>query len=76
MELRNLSFDDLVLYEAIYCDPEMWRDLGEPRPREGWRRSSGVAWRRPRPRRPGYGGCAEVRERLRLDRDLVRFGRA
>jgi RimJ/RimL family protein N-acetyltransferase len=35
MQLRNLSLDDLALYEAIYCDPQMWKDLGGPRPREG-----------------------------------------
>jgi RimJ/RimL family protein N-acetyltransferase len=35
MHLRNLDRDDLELYVALYCDPEMWRHLGGPRPRDG-----------------------------------------
>jgi RimJ/RimL family protein N-acetyltransferase len=35
MELRDLTLDDLPLYEAIYCDPAMMEHLGGPRPREG-----------------------------------------
>ena len=34
MELRNLTLDDLLLYEAIHCDPRMMADLGGPLPRE------------------------------------------
>jgi RimJ/RimL family protein N-acetyltransferase len=33
--VRNLSLDDLALYEAIYGDPEMWRELGGLPPQEG-----------------------------------------
>jgi RimJ/RimL family protein N-acetyltransferase len=33
--LRDLSLDDMPLYEAIYLDPEMMREVGGPRPREG-----------------------------------------
>ena len=35
MELRNLTEDDLALYEAIHCDPAMMEHLGGPLPREG-----------------------------------------
>jgi RimJ/RimL family protein N-acetyltransferase len=35
MELRNISIDDLALYESIHCDPEMMEHLGGPLPREG-----------------------------------------
>jgi RimJ/RimL family protein N-acetyltransferase len=35
MRLRNVERGDLDLYVALYCDPEMWRHLGGPRPREG-----------------------------------------
>jgi len=35
MKLRNLSNDDLWLYEAIHCDPAMMEHLGGPLPREG-----------------------------------------
>ena len=35
MELRNIEVDDLALYEAIHCDPEMMAELGGPLPREG-----------------------------------------
>ncbi len=34
MELRNLTLDDLPLYEAIHCDPRMMADLGGALPRE------------------------------------------
>jgi len=35
VELRNIEVDDLALYEAIHCDPEMMAELGGPLPREG-----------------------------------------
>jgi RimJ/RimL family protein N-acetyltransferase len=35
MELRNLTRDDLWLYEAIHCDPTMMAELGGPLPPEG-----------------------------------------
>jgi RimJ/RimL family protein N-acetyltransferase len=35
MELRNITADDLDLYEAIYRDPQMMEHVGGPRPREG-----------------------------------------
>jgi RimJ/RimL family protein N-acetyltransferase len=35
MELRDLTVDDLALYEAMYLDPAMMEHLGGPRPREG-----------------------------------------
>jgi RimJ/RimL family protein N-acetyltransferase len=35
MELRNVTADDLDLYEAIYCDPQMMEHVGGPRPRKG-----------------------------------------
>lgn len=35
VELRNLTLDDLALYEAIHCDPRMMAELGGPLPREG-----------------------------------------
>ena len=35
MELRNISNDDLALYEAIHCDPRMMEHLGGPLPKEG-----------------------------------------
>lgn len=35
MELRNITNDDLPLYEAIHCDPRMMEHLGGPLPREG-----------------------------------------
>jgi RimJ/RimL family protein N-acetyltransferase len=35
MELRGLRLDDLDFYERIHTDPEMWAELGGPRPREG-----------------------------------------
>jgi RimJ/RimL family protein N-acetyltransferase len=35
MKLRNLSSDDLWLYEAIHCDPAMMEHIGGPLPREG-----------------------------------------
>jgi len=35
VELRNLTIDDLALYESIHCDPEMNGALGGPLPREG-----------------------------------------
>jgi RimJ/RimL family protein N-acetyltransferase len=37
MELRNISNDDLPLYEAIHCDPRMMEHLGGPLPKEGLR---------------------------------------
>lgn len=33
MELRNISIDDLSLYESIHCDPNMMSELGGPLPR-------------------------------------------
>ena len=35
MELRYIEMDDLPLYEAIHCDPEMMEHVGGPLPREG-----------------------------------------
>lgn len=35
VSLRNITLDDLPLYEAIHCDPAMMADLGGPLPREG-----------------------------------------
>jgi len=35
VELRNITLDDLPLYESIHCDPEMMEHLGGPLPREG-----------------------------------------
>ncbi|HEX6262915.1 MAG TPA: GNAT family N-acetyltransferase [Actinomycetota bacterium] len=35
MRLRNLTTEDLWLYEAIYRDPRMWEHLGGPHPKEG-----------------------------------------
>jgi RimJ/RimL family protein N-acetyltransferase len=35
MELRNITNDDLPLYEAIHCDPRMMEHLGGPLPNEG-----------------------------------------
>ena len=35
VRLRNLNEDDLALYEAIHCDPEMMEHLGGPLPWEG-----------------------------------------
>jgi RimJ/RimL family protein N-acetyltransferase len=35
MKLRNLSNDDLWLYEAIHCDPAMMEHMGGPLPRDG-----------------------------------------
>jgi RimJ/RimL family protein N-acetyltransferase len=35
MKLRNLSNDDLWLYETIHCDPAMMEHVGGPLPREG-----------------------------------------
>ena len=35
MKLRNIELDDLALYEAIHCDPEMMAELGGALPREG-----------------------------------------
>lgn len=35
MELRNITLDDLPLYESIHGDPEMMEHLGGPLPREG-----------------------------------------
>jgi RimJ/RimL family protein N-acetyltransferase len=35
MELRNLTKDDLWLYEAIHCDPMMMAELGGPLPTQG-----------------------------------------
>lgn len=34
MELRNITSDDLPLYESINCDPDMMAHLGGPWPRE------------------------------------------
>ena len=33
--LRDITVDDLSLYEAIHCDPTMMADLGGPLPKEG-----------------------------------------
>jgi RimJ/RimL family protein N-acetyltransferase len=39
MELRNLTTDDLWLYEAIHCDPAMMAELGGPlRPEGLWQK--------------------------------------
>ena len=35
MELRDISLDDLPLYESLRCDPKMMAELGGPMPREG-----------------------------------------
>ncbi len=35
VRLRNLTLDDLALYEAVHCDPAMMEHLGGPLPREG-----------------------------------------
>jgi RimJ/RimL family protein N-acetyltransferase len=35
VELRNITNDDLALYEAIHCDPGMMEHLGGPFPKEG-----------------------------------------
>ena len=35
MQLRNLTMDDLWLYEAIHCDPAMMAELGGPLRSEG-----------------------------------------
>jgi RimJ/RimL family protein N-acetyltransferase len=35
MGLRNITDDDLPLYEAIHCDPVMMEHLGGPLPRDG-----------------------------------------
>jgi RimJ/RimL family protein N-acetyltransferase len=35
VELRNLTLDDLPLYEATYADVTMMEHLGGPRPKEG-----------------------------------------
>jgi RimJ/RimL family protein N-acetyltransferase len=35
VELRNITADDLWLYEAILCDQRMMEHLGGPLPREG-----------------------------------------
>lgn len=33
--LRDITLDDLPLYEAIHCDPRMMEHLGGPLPKEG-----------------------------------------
>ena len=35
VSLRDITADDLPLYEAIHCDPAMMADLGGPLPKEG-----------------------------------------
>jgi len=35
ISLRDITVDDLPLYEAIHCDPAMMADLGGPLPKEG-----------------------------------------
>jgi RimJ/RimL family protein N-acetyltransferase len=35
MELRDISMDDLALYESLLTDPDMMTELGGPLPREG-----------------------------------------
>jgi RimJ/RimL family protein N-acetyltransferase len=35
MELRNISMDDLPLYESALTDPHMMSELGGPLPRQG-----------------------------------------
>lgn len=42
MELRNLTTNDLWLYEAIHCDPAMMAELGGPlRPEGLWQKLQG-----------------------------------
>ncbi|MDH4112986.1 MAG: GNAT family N-acetyltransferase [Actinomycetota bacterium] len=35
MKLRGVTLDDLDLYVALRCDPEMTAELGGPQSREG-----------------------------------------
>ena len=35
VSLRDITVEDLPLYEAIHCDPRMMEHLGGPLPREG-----------------------------------------
>lgn len=35
MSLRDISLDDLWLFESMHCDPAMMSQLGGPLPREG-----------------------------------------
>jgi RimJ/RimL family protein N-acetyltransferase len=35
MELRDITMEDLPLYEALLCDPEVMSELGGPLPKEG-----------------------------------------
>jgi RimJ/RimL family protein N-acetyltransferase len=35
LRLRNLTVDDLALYEAVHCDPAMMEHLGGPLPKAG-----------------------------------------
>ena len=35
ISLRDITVEDLPLYEAIHCDPAMMADLGGPLPKEG-----------------------------------------
>jgi RimJ/RimL family protein N-acetyltransferase len=35
VRLRDLTLDDLALYEAVHCDPAMMEHLGGPLPRAG-----------------------------------------
>jgi RimJ/RimL family protein N-acetyltransferase len=35
LELRDLTLDDLGIYEAVHCDPAMMEHLGGPLPKEG-----------------------------------------
>ncbi len=35
VSLRDITVDDLPLYESIHCDPAMMADLGGPLPKEG-----------------------------------------
>jgi RimJ/RimL family protein N-acetyltransferase len=35
MELRDITLDDLSLYENLHCDPQMMAHLGGPWPTEG-----------------------------------------
>jgi hypothetical protein len=35
MELRDITMDDLPMYERSLTDPDMMAELGGPRPREG-----------------------------------------
>jgi hypothetical protein len=49
MELRDISMDDLPMYERSLTDPNMMAELSGPLPREGLAqklRGSWTTWRR------------------------------